>query len=65
VSDYKSANYQLYHGDNTYIFNEMMKRKHAALRRKIKDWLAGNHDNVSEWDNMSTRRRAQTVVSVS
>ena len=39
--------------------------KHAALRRKIKDWLAGNHDNVSEWDNMSTRRRAQTVVSVS
>ena len=39
--------------------------KHAALRRKIKDWLAGNQDNVSEWDNMSTRRRAQTVVSVS
>ena len=23
--------------------------KHAALRRKIKDWLARDHDNVSEW----------------
>jgi hypothetical protein len=23
--------------------------KHAALRRKIKDWLARNQDNVSEW----------------
>jgi hypothetical protein len=27
--------------------------------------LAGNQDNVSEWDNMSTRRGAQTAVSVS
>jgi hypothetical protein len=23
--------------------------KHAALRRKGKDWLAQNQDNVSEW----------------
>ena len=23
--------------------------KHAALRRKSKDWLARNRDNVSEW----------------
>ena len=23
--------------------------KHAALRRKSKDWLARNQDNVSEW----------------
>jgi hypothetical protein len=30
--------------------------KHAALRRKSKDWLAQNQDNVSEWG---------TVVSVS
>ena len=30
--------------------------KHAALRRKSKDWLARNRDNVSEWDDMSTRR---------
>ena len=27
--------------------------KHAALRRKSKDWLARNQDNVSELDDMS------------
>ena len=27
--------------------------KHAALRRKSKDWLARNQDNVSEWGDMS------------
>jgi hypothetical protein len=27
--------------------------KHAALRRKIKDWLAQNQDNMSEWGDMS------------
>jgi hypothetical protein len=27
--------------------------KHA-LRRKSKDWLARNQNNVSEWSNMST-----------
>ena len=27
--------------------------KHAALRRKSKDWLAWNQDKVSEWDDMS------------
>ena len=26
--------------------------KHAALRRKSKDWLAWNQVNVSEWDDM-------------
>jgi hypothetical protein len=26
---------------------------HAAFRRKSKDWLARNQDNVSEWGNMS------------
>ena len=30
--------------------------KHAALRRKSKDWLAWNHDNVSEWSTMYTNR---------
>jgi hypothetical protein len=30
--------------------------KHAALRRKNKDWLAQNQDNVSEWNDMSTHR---------
>jgi hypothetical protein len=29
--------------------------KHAALRRKIKDWLARNQNNVSEWIDMSIR----------
>ena len=28
--------------------------KHAALRRKNKDWLARNQNNVSEWSEMST-----------
>ena len=28
--------------------------KHAASRRKNKDWLAWNQNNVSEWSNMST-----------
>jgi hypothetical protein len=30
--------------------------KHAVLRRKSKDWLAQNQNNVSEWSDMSTRR---------
>ena len=27
--------------------------KHATLRRKSKDWLVRNPDNVSEWGDMS------------
>jgi hypothetical protein len=34
--------------------------KHAALRRKSKDWLARNKDNVSEWGDMSMRGRICT-----
>jgi hypothetical protein len=30
--------------------------RHAALRRKSKDWLAWNQDNVSEWSDMFIRR---------
>ena len=30
--------------------------KHAALRRKSKDWLARNQNNVSEWSDMSSTR---------
>ena len=30
--------------------------KHAVLRRKSKDWLALNQDNVSEWSDMSIHR---------
>jgi hypothetical protein len=29
--------------------------KHAALRRKNKDWLARNQNNVFEWSDISTR----------
>jgi hypothetical protein len=32
-----------------YCFSD----KHAALRRKSKDWLAQNQNNVSEWGDMS------------
>ena len=28
--------------------------KHAALRKKSKDWLARNQNNVSKWSDMST-----------
>ena len=29
--------------------------KRTSLRRKSKDWLARNQDNVSEWGDMSIR----------
>ena len=29
--------------------------KHTALRRKSKEWLALNRNNVLEWSNMSVR----------
>ena len=29
--------------------------KYTVLRRKSKDWLARNHDNVSDWGDMSIR----------
>ena len=39
--------------------------KHAALRKKSKDWLARNQDNVSEAGDMSIRglllQRASTI----
>ena len=28
--------------------------EHAALRKKSKNWLARNQNNVSEWSDMST-----------
>jgi len=30
--------------------------KHAAIRRKSKDWLARNQNNVPEWSDMSICR---------
>ena len=42
-----------------------LSAKHAALRRKSRDWLAWNQDNVFEWSDMSTHgllsRRASTI----
>jgi predicted LPLAT superfamily acyltransferase len=39
--------------------------KHAALRRKSKDWLARNQDNVFEWGDISIHallfQRASTI----
>ena len=32
-----------------------LSAKHAAFRRKSKDWLARNQNNVSELTDMSTR----------
>jgi hypothetical protein len=29
--------------------------KHASLKRKSKDWMARNQDNVSVWSDMSIR----------
>jgi hypothetical protein len=40
--------------------------KHAALKRKIKDWLVRNQNIVSEWGDMSIRglllQRASTII---
>jgi hypothetical protein len=33
-----------------------LSAKHAALRRKGKDWLARNQDNVCEWGDISIHR---------
>jgi hypothetical protein len=30
--------------------------KHAALRRKSKDWMVQNQNNVFEWSDISTSR---------
>ena len=38
--------------------------KHAALRRKSKDWLARNQDNITELGNMSIRGVLLQWVSV-
>jgi hypothetical protein len=37
------------------IGNCCFSPKHARLRRKSKDWLARNQNNVYEWSNMSIR----------
>ena len=37
--------------------------KGAALRRKSKDWLVRNQNNVSEWSDMPTRGLLFQLVS--
>jgi hypothetical protein len=41
---------------NDYQIGICCSAKYTAFRRKSKDWLAQNQDNVSEWSNMSTSR---------
>jgi hypothetical protein len=36
-----------------FIYICCFSAKHAVLKRKSKDWLARNQDNVSEWGDMS------------
>jgi hypothetical protein len=36
--------------------------KHAVLRRKGKDWLARNQDNVSEWGDMSIQFNSNILL---
>jgi hypothetical protein len=36
--------------------------KHTALRRKSKDWLAWNQDNVSEWGIMPIHNMLHMLV---
>jgi hypothetical protein len=38
--------------------------KHVALRRKSKDWLAQNQNNVSEWSDMSTHGLFQWASTI-
>ena len=40
---------------NDYTIIVCFSAKRTALRRKSKEWLARNQDNVSEWDDMSIR----------
>jgi hypothetical protein len=38
--------------------------KHAASRRKSKDWLVRNPDDVAEWGYMSIRESLNRVMQV-
>ena len=37
--------------------------KHAALRRKSKDWLARNKNNMSEWSDISKPKRSKIRIN--
>jgi hypothetical protein len=63
--------FQLYHGENKLIVNEMMMMRsalfyynigigcfsvrYAALRRKRQSLVGSESENVPEWSDMSTR----------
>ena len=38
--------------------------KHTVLRSKNKDWLTRNHDNVSEWSEMSNHRPMTSSIKI-
>jgi hypothetical protein len=38
--------------------------KHAALKRKIKDWLVRNQNIVSEWGDMSIRQIQKEITKI-
>ena len=41
-----------------------LSAKHAVLRRKSKDWLARNQNNVSEWGDVSSTIKIQLSMLV-
>ena len=43
-------------------FKLIFSAQHAVLRRKSKDWLAWNRDNVSVWADMSIHRLSQLAL---
>jgi hypothetical protein len=48
-----SSEWLLYNANSFKIGICYISAKHAALRRKSKDWLARNQNDVSEWSDMS------------
>ena len=38
--------------------------KHTLLRRKSKDWLSQNQNNVSKWSDMSTRGLLASTIKI-
>ena len=47
--------YLIYRSSPDRVKPNIIILEFGFLRRKSKDWLARNQDNVSEWGDMSTR----------
>jgi hypothetical protein len=43
-------------GDDLKFCNILIYSAKKALRRKSKNWMVRNQNNVSEWSDMSIRR---------